>query len=311
VLVVNTPDAGHRVAISVDLEEWFHSRRWIDGQQKHEVPDTSDVLRKIYGAPTPAGEVLAPTRRLLEIFKAHRCQVTFFCLGEIATWYPDLIREIADQGHEIATHGLRHVDIPVLGPDRFARELVESMDILERLTGRRPTGYRAPNLVYPAWATKVLEDHGLVYDSSICVSRPVGGKYVGWAKAPLTPYHPSYEDEAVRGAARLIEVPLPSFPIVNIAAGSSIFSRVVGYHWTSLALRARVRTGDTGYYVHPWEFAERPRTEGHWLRNRIFLRRTGAWMDRALRRLLETFAGRIATVGAVAARFETAQARRA
>ena len=310
-LVVNTPDAGHRVAVSVDLEEWFHSRRWIDGQQKHQVPDTREVLQRIYGAPTPAGEVLAPTRRLLQIFAAHDCHVTFFVLGEIATWYPDLIKEIAGQGHEIATHGLRHVDIPVLGPERFARELGESMDILERLTGQRPIGYRAPNLVYPSWATKVLEDHGLVYDSSICVSRPVGGKYVGWAKAPLTPYHPSYADEAVRGDARLIEVPLPSFPIVNIAAGSSIFSRVVGYHWTSLALRARVRTGDTGYYVHPWEFARRPQTEGHWLRNKIFLRRTGDWMDRALRRLLETFAGRVATVGAVAARFETAEARRA
>jgi peptidoglycan/xylan/chitin deacetylase (PgdA/CDA1 family) len=298
-----SPASGHRLALSVDLEEWFHSRRWIDGQQAQRVPDTSEVLRRIYGAPAPAGEVLAPTRRLLEIFAAHRCRVTFFVLGEIAEWYPDLIREIAGQGHEIASHGMRHVDIPVLGPERFSAELGESLDLLERLSGSRPIGYRAPNLVYPDWATGILEQHGLLYDSSVCVSRSVGGKYKGWANAPLSPYHPRYDDVAVRGEARIVEVPLPSFPIVNVAAGSSIFTRVIGYHWTSIALRARVRSGDTAYYMHPWEFARRPQTDGHWLRNRIFLRRMGPWMDRSLGRILDTFAGRIATVGSVAARY--------
>src|SRR5688500_5597925 len=102
--------SGHQLAISVDLEEWFHSRRWIDGQQSQEVPDTSDVLRRIYGQPTPIGEVVAPTRRLLDIFDEHGCKVTFFVLGEIALWYPDLVREIAARGHEIASHGMRHVD---------------------------------------------------------------------------------------------------------------------------------------------------------------------------------------------------------
>ena len=90
---------------------------------------------------------------------------------------------------------------------------------------------------------------------------------------------------------------------MNVAAGSSIFTRVIGYHWTNVALRTRVRTGDTAYYVHPWEFASRPRTEGHWLRNQIFLRRMGPWMDRTLGRILRTFAGRITTVGSVAARY--------
>lgn len=296
-------DSGYRLALSVDLEEWFHSRRWIDGQQARQVPDTSDVLRRIYGKPAPAGEVLPPTRRLLEIFRAHDCRVTFFVLGEIAKWYPDLVREIAAHGHEIASHGMTHVDIPVLGPERFSRELGESLDLLAGLTGTRPIGYRAPNLVYPAWATAILEEHGLVYDSSVCVSRPVGGKYKGWANAPLSPYRPSYEDVGVRGDARIVEVPLPSFPVVNVAAGSSIFTRVIGYHWTSVALRTRVRTGDTAYYVHPWEFAARPHTEGNWLRNRIFLRRMGPWMDRTLDRILRTFAGRVTTVGSVAARY--------
>jgi hypothetical protein len=62
---------------------------------------------------------------------------------------------------------------------------------------------------------------------------------------------------------------------------------------------------DTAYYIHPWEFASRPQTDGRWLRNRIFLRRVGPWMERTLGRILRTFAGRITTVGSVAARYTT------
>jgi hypothetical protein len=283
--------AGSRIVLSVDLDEWYHSRRWVDGRQAVGIPTTRDTCRAVYGVDRPPGEIIAPTRALLGLLDGRRVTATFFVLGEVAELYPDLVREIASRGHEIATHGLVHADMTLLGPDRFARDLAASLRILERLSGRVPVGYRAPNLVYEPWATRVLEEHGILYDASVCASRPLGGKYKGWADAPTMPYHPAYDNVARRGDARLLEIPLPAFPVLRIAAGSSITTRVFGYHWSRIALSSALRAGDSSYYLHPWELGVRPQVTGHRLRNAVFLRRTGPWMYAAIERLLEDFAG--------------------
>jgi len=295
----------HGLGLSVDLDEWFHSRRWVDGDQSRAIPDMTALFRRLYNSDRPAGEVVAPTRALLDLFDRHRVKITFFILGEVAEWYPDLVREVADRGHEIASHGQQHVDITVLGEDRFKRDLDSSIATLERLTGRRPVGYRAPNLVYAPWATRVLESRGFIYDATVCVSRPIGGKYRGWAQSPIHPYHPSYDDVGKRGDAKLVELPLPPFPGVRLAAASGIITRVFGYNWTAIALRSAIRTGSTMYYFHPWEVGPRPRAGGSALRNAIFLRRTGPWMMRVVDRLLRRYEGRILTARACADVFLT------
>jgi peptidoglycan/xylan/chitin deacetylase (PgdA/CDA1 family) len=287
--------AAASLALSIDLDEWYHSRRWVDGRQKAELPDTAALFARLYNSDRPAGEILAPTRSLLDLFDRYGCRCTFFVLGEVAEWYPDLVREIAARGHEIACHGQHHVDMTVLGPRRFADLLDRAVDLLTGLAGDRPVGYRAPNLVYEPWATQILEEKGFLYDSSVCVSRPIGGKYRGWSRAPLHPYHPSYDNVAESGAARLVELPIPCFPLIRVSAGSGIMTRVVGYYWTLGGLQHAIRRGNTCFYFHPWEVGARPAVEGHTLRNALFLRRTGPWMLRAVERLLQRFDGRIVT----------------
>jgi peptidoglycan/xylan/chitin deacetylase (PgdA/CDA1 family) len=285
----------HRLVLSVDLDEWFHSRRWTDGVQTQAVPDMAALLQTLYGSDRPSGEILAPTRALLDLFDRHQVKATFFVLGEVAVWYPELVREIARRGHEIGCHGLHHVDMTVLGPDTFAAQLERAVQILTPLAGARPVGYRAPNLVYEAWATRVLERLGFAYDTTVCVSRPIGGKYRGWSRAPHHPYHPSYDDVAQPGNARLMELPLPSFPVVKLSAGSGIMTRVLGFQWTMSTLRYRIRTGDTGFYFHPWEVAPRPAAAGQTWRSALFYRHTGAWMIGAVDRILTRFRGRVIT----------------
>jgi len=286
---------GHRLALSVDLDEWYHSRRWVDGRQAREVPDLTAVFRQVYGADRPAGEIVAPTLDLLDLFDEHGVSATFFVLGEVAEWYPDLVREIGRRGHELACHGMRHVDMTVLGPDRFRRELVSAVETIERIAGTRAVGYRAPNLVYASWATRILEDEGFLYDSSVCVSRPLSGKYQGYGKAPVHPYLPAYDDIARPGDARLVELPLPGVPILRLPGGSSIATRLLGYSATRLALAVAIRRGNTAYYLHPWELARPPDGGDRSLKNVLFRWRTGSWMRHRLRRLLERYRGRIVT----------------
>ena len=284
------------VALSVDLDEWYHSRRWVDGKQSREVPDMAALFQSIYGSPTPAGDVVQPTRLILDLLDRYDCRCTFFVLGEMAQWYPNLIREIGARGHEIACHGLHHVDMTVLGPARFRDQLQRATDVLESLTGTRPCGYRAPNLVYEPWATAILEENGYQYDSTVCVSRPIGGKYKGWSRAPLHPYRASYEDIATPGSARLLEVPLPCFPLLRVSAGSSIFTRAFGYQWSNVALRWALRTGHTSYYFHPWELAPVPEQARTSFKASLLTYRAGPWMIKTIERLLNDFHGRIRPV---------------
>ena len=289
----------HKLALTVDVEEWHHSGRWVDGRTARALADSGASRER--DARQDTASLVTLTRRLLDLFDRRGVRATFFVLGDVAARRPGLVAEIAERGHEIACHGQDHVDMTALGPVRFAAGLEGSARRLQAITGRRPVGYRAPNLVYEPWATRILEAHGFRYDSSVCPSRPIGGKYRGWAKAPSHPYRPSYEDVAAMGGARLVELPLPAFPVVKLAAGSAITTRILGLRWTMIALRHALRAGHTAYYLHPWEIGPVPEREGPWLRRQIFHRNMGGWMGGALARILDTFAGRFVTAAEAAA----------
>ena len=287
----------HRLVLSVDLDEWYHSRRWVDGRQAHGVVDNRELFQRLYGADRPAGEIIPRPARCSICSAVTACGRRSSCSAKSRSTYPDLVREIAGEGHEIASHGLIHVDMRVLGPERFEQNLAESAELLERLAGARPVGYRAPNLVY-----RVLGD-GDPGTAGVSLRRqrlPVAidrRQIQRVAARPDGAVHPSYENIAERGDAALVELPLPVFPGLRIAAGSSIITRIIGFHWTRIALLSALRQGDTSYYMHPWEFGARPRVDGHWLRNRIFLRRMGPWLLHRMDRLLTAHRERIITAG--------------
>ncbi|MFJ3982444.1 polysaccharide deacetylase family protein [Streptomyces fungicidicus] len=83
--------------------------------------------------------------RLLDILKEEQVPATFFLLGRrhIDT-YPELVRRMADEGHEVASHTWTHRRLTELGPDEIREELERPNAEIERLTGRRPTLMRPP-----------------------------------------------------------------------------------------------------------------------------------------------------------------------
>ncbi|MFZ4150769.1 polysaccharide deacetylase family protein [Streptomyces pseudogriseolus] len=83
--------------------------------------------------------------RLLDILAEERVPATFFLLGErhIDT-YPELVRRMADEGHEVASHTWTHRILTELEPEEIREELERTNDAIERLTGRRPTLMRPP-----------------------------------------------------------------------------------------------------------------------------------------------------------------------
>ncbi|MEV8337275.1 polysaccharide deacetylase [Leucobacter sp. NPDC077196] len=106
-------------------------------------------------------------RRLLDVLERTRTRSTFFIPGYTADLHPGVVRDIAAAGHDIAHHGYHHVRPSGLSPNEQAEQLDRGIDALERLTGERPRGYRAPMWDLSWDMPSLLAERGFAYDSSL------------------------------------------------------------------------------------------------------------------------------------------------
>jgi peptidoglycan-N-acetylglucosamine deacetylase len=152
--------------------------------------DTSaGMIARGLTTPTPVsrgefGAVAVP--RLLKLLAARQIATTWFIPGYTAATYPDAVADVAAAGHELGNHGWTHVPPARLSPEEEERELVETSDLLERLTGARPRGYRSPSWDLSPVTIELLERHGFDYDSSMMGH-------------DLSPYRARRGDEVVLG----------------------------------------------------------------------------------------------------------------
>jgi peptidoglycan-N-acetylglucosamine deacetylase len=105
--------------------------------------------------------------RLLEMLKVKGVQASFFVPGYTAELYPELIKSIHDQGHEIGAHGYLHEPLSSLDPIQEEAALAKTCTILEQITGRKPVGFRAPLWDVNTGSLEILKQQGLIYDSSL------------------------------------------------------------------------------------------------------------------------------------------------
>ncbi len=105
--------------------------------------------------------------RILALLRAHDLRASFFIPAWTAEHYPDAVRAIADGGHEIGCHGDEHERVSELPPDREEAILVKSVEVLTRLGGKRPVGYRAPAWQLSGATLGLLARHGFDYSSNM------------------------------------------------------------------------------------------------------------------------------------------------
>ncbi len=105
--------------------------------------------------------------RLLRVLARHRARATFFVPGFTAEVHPDAVRSIIAAGHEVGHHGYLHEMVTELSPADEAAVLERGSDVLERLTGIRPRGWRAPMWEMNYSTPALLAAHGFAYDSSL------------------------------------------------------------------------------------------------------------------------------------------------
>lgn len=232
--------------MSVDVEEHF------------QVSAFANTVSKGDWATIPS-RVCRNMDRILALFAEKDVKATFFTLGCVAERFPQLMRDIVAQGHELASHGYEHDRVSALSPRDFLLDVTRTRKILEDISGSAVKGYRAPSFSIndeTAWAHDVLQQAGYTYSSSIY---PVNHDHYGFPSAPRFPFR--LKDGG------LLEVPLTTASALGRnwpAAGGGYF-RLLPMGYSRWALR-RVNRQDrmpAVFYFHPWEIdPDQPRVAG-------------------------------------------------
>jgi len=225
-------------AFTVDVEDYFQ----VEGFAQVIDRGSWDAFRP---------RVSASTATLLEMLAQRKVRATFFVLGWVARKHPEIVRELAAAGHEIASHGMSHRLIYTQTPVEFRRETHEAKALLEDLCQRPVVGYRAATYSITRsslWALDVLCEEGFQYDSSIF---PMRHDRYGIPDAEARPHVLT-----TPGGGRLVEFPISvlRYGGVKIPVAGGGYFRLFPYWFTRWALRRlNLRQQEFVFYVHPWE----------------------------------------------------------
>jgi len=204
---------------------------------------------------------------ILQLLEEADASATFFTLGWIAERYPQVVRRIVDNGHELASHGYGHERVSDLTPEQFRSDITRAKHILEDLGGVAVRGYRAPSFSINQnnwWAVEELGNAGYVYSSSIY---PVRHDHYGMPDAPRFPNRPN-------GADGILELPPTTLALLgrNLPAAGGGWFRLMPYALSRWMLQ-RVNAQEQApcmFYFHPWEMdAGQPRQSGLSTRTRF------------------------------------------
>lgn len=260
--------------LSVDVEDWFQVGAFEGVIERGSWGNLTDRVERNCNA-------------ILAMFADADVKATFFTLGWVAQRHPDLIRRIAAEGHELASHGWDHARVFTFDKASFAADLEKSKKVIEDASGMAVTGYRAPSFSIDSrtpWAYMALAEQGFAYSSSVA---PIVHDHYGWREAPRFAFKPLPWSD-------LIEIPVTTaeFAGRRLAAGGGGFFRVLPYAFSRWAIRqVNERDGRPAvFYFHPWEIdPEQPRVTGASLRSKLRHYTNLSGMADKLRQLIDEF----------------------
>lgn len=223
------------------------------------------------------------THETLDLLDACGGKATFFTLGWVAEHMPELLRAVAERGHEIGNSGFSHRGVRELGPDELRDELLRGHEAIARATGFCPLGTRIPDWLREKdlWALDVVDGLGYSYDASF---RPLG-RDCHSNEAKRFPFTHAAGERSLR-----------EFPVPTMRMGGVLVPIGGGNWFRQLPERMLVRAVEQwqyesgvpfSMYAQTWELDPRqPRiTAASWLTSMRHYRNLGR-TERLLRRFL-------------------------
>ena len=224
--------------LGIDFEDWFHPeliQKYITNEKKH--PQVIDGIHEI-----------------LDLLRKKETNATFFVVGELLEFKPDLLDLILDGNHEIAFHTMNHTR---LDAQNFKNCFENELKKFDSLTEGKSKGFRAPSFSLnknSSWAIDILEKNNYVYDSSVV---PAKTSMYGLPHAQKTPYKitsTSLENNSYNG--KIIEFPIMVSKILGktIPVGGGFYLRTLPFKLIKNGFKQYETNGIPGvFYIHSWE----------------------------------------------------------
>lgn len=264
------------ILLTFDVEDWFQVENF-----KSYIPFSTWNSFEL--------RVERNTIKILDLLDSFsfKPRATFFVLGWIAQKCPQLVREISNRGHEVASHGYGHDLCPQMEQPLLVHDLKCSKVLLEDITGKQVTGYRAPSFSINNEVLGLIRDAGYLYDSSFN-SFSGHGRYGSLDLSSALKKQGRYELDH-----GFFELPVSNLNLFNhiLPLGGGGYFRLIPFSVFKHGVTSVLKKEKTFvFYAHPWEFdPEQPRVEqaSPWFKFRhyINLRRT----EKKLIALINTF----------------------
>ena len=223
-------------AMSIDVEDYFQVSAFNDNIQFEDWSNFDCRVERNMA-------------RILELFSENNVKATFFTLGWIAEKFPNVVRNIVAEGHELASHGRQHIRVFDQTPEQFTEDITSTKKLLEDIGGVEVRGYRAASFSIDQrnlWAYDCLAEAGYHYSSSVY---PVEHDHYGMPDAPRFSFYANEQG--------LIEVPITTVRFMNRVwpSGGGGYFRFFPYAISKRLIKAVNANEQRSaiFYLHPWE----------------------------------------------------------
>mgnify|MGYP001294929577 FL=1 len=224
--------------LGIDFEDWFHPELI----QNH-------IEKKSYEP-----KIIQGIGKIIDLLRINDTKATFFVVGELLEFKPDLLDIILDNGHEIGFHTMYHTRIDSADYEKKFEQEIKRFD---KLADGHSKGFRAPSFSLnkkSSWLIDLLEKNNYIYDSSVV---PAKTNLYGLPNAQHSPYKISSNNlETHSESSKILEFPLMVRKILgkSIPVGGGFYLRTLPYKIIKNAFNSYEKKHIPGtFYIHSWE----------------------------------------------------------
>ena len=224
--------------LGIDFEDWFHP----------------ELIQKFISKKNNEPKVIQGINKILEMLRKKETSVTFFMVGELLEYKPELLDLILENDHEIGFHTMKHTRIDSEG---FKEKFDDEIKRFNKLTKGKSKGFRAPSFSLnrnSSWIIDTLEKNQYVYDSSVV---PAKTNLYGIPNADTKPYKITSKClESNSEDGKILEFPLLVTKILGkkLPAAGGFYLRSLPTRIIENAIKSYEKQKIPAvFYIHSWE----------------------------------------------------------